>query len=153
MSRLLRRLGSFRKNEAGSVVIETAIVVPVLAIMAFGSFEASRIVSRHNELQVAVAEAAAIVLANVPDEQSELDTVEQVIETSTGLPADKVQLEIRYRCNSDASLTTDITTCPTGAVISEFIHINIWDTYDPIWKDFGIGETVSYDIRRRVQIS
>lgn len=153
MSGLLRKLGSFRKNETGSVVIETAIVVPVLAVMAFGSFEASRIVSRHNELQVAVAEAAAIVLANTPDEQSEIDTVEEIIETSTGLPSGKVRLEIRYRCNSDASLVTDITLCPTGAVISEFIHINIWDTYDPVWKDFGIGDTVSYDIRRRVQIS
>lgn len=153
MSGVLRKLGALRKSEAGSVVIETAIVVPVLGVMALGGFEASRIVSRNNELQIAIAEAAAIVLANAPDEQSELDQVESIIEASTGLPPGKVQLTIRYRCNSDYTLNNSITDCPTGAVISEFIHINVWDKYEPIWKDFGIGDTVSFDIRRRVQIS
>ena len=64
-----------------------------------------------------------------------------------------MRLEKRFRCNADASLTTDVTTCASGAVISEFIHLNVWDSYTPIWTNFGIGKPVAYDIRRRIQIS
>ncbi|MBX7526843.1 TadE/TadG family type IV pilus assembly protein [Qipengyuania vesicularis] len=142
-----------RRDENGSVVVETAIVLPVLIMMMLGGFEASRIVSRENELQIAIAEAAAIVLAAIPEDQADLDAVELIIESSTGLPAGKVRLQKRYRCNADATLTLDITTCPTGAVISEFIHLNVWDSYTPLWTKFGIGKTVDYDIRRRIQIS
>lgn len=149
----LRKLFPLARNEDGSVVIETAFVVPVLVIMALGGFEASRIVSRHNELQIAVAEAAAVVLANVPEDQSEFDQIETIIETSTGLPSGKVVLTKKYRCNADASLVDTVADCATGAVISEIVQINIWDQYQPIWTEFGIGETVSYNIRRRVQIS
>lgn len=153
MTRPLHRLFGIGRDEKGSVVIETAFVVPILVIMALGGFEASRIISRHSELQGAVAEAAAVVLANTPEEQSEYDQIELIIENSTGLPSGKVVLTKKYRCNSDASLVDDITNCATGAVISEIVQINIWDQYEPIWTTFGIGKTVSYNIRRRVQIS
>ena len=149
----MSRFARIRHDETGSIVVETAIVLPVLIMMMLGGFEASRIISRENELQIAVAEAAAIVLAAIPEDQSDLDDVELIIESSTGLPAGKVRLEKRYRCNADASLTTDVTTCPAGAVISEFIHLNVWDSYTPLWTEFGIGRTVDYDIRRRIQIS
>lgn len=149
----LRRLAAIRRHEQGSVVIETAIVLPVLVLMALGGFETSRIVSRESELQAAIAEGAAVVIATFPEDQDELDTVEDIIETSTGLPDDKVHLLKKYRCNSDASLQSDVSSCPTGAVISEIIQINIWDTYEPIWTEFGVGGTVRYNIMRRVQIS
>ena len=153
MIRILRKAAALRRNENGAVVIETAIVLPVLVLMALGGFEVSRIVSRESELQAAVAEAAAVVLATFPEEQEELDIIEEIIETSTGLPSGKVALKKRYRCNADASLNDNTTACPTGAVISEIVQINIWDTYDPIWTSFGVGGTVQYNIMRRVQIS
>ena len=153
MTRSLRNIFAIARDERGSVVIESAFVIPMLVLMALGGFEASRIVSRENELQIAIAEAAAIVLAAIPEDQADLDAVELIIESSTGLPAGKVRLQKRYRCNADATLTLDITTCPTGAVISEFIHLNVWDSYTPLWTKFGIGKTVDYDIRRRIQIS
>ncbi len=149
----LSKFAKIRRNEEGSVVVETAIVLPVLVLMALGGFEASQIIARENELQSAVAEAAAIVLASLPEDQDDLDELELIIEASTGLAADKVRLQKRYRCNADASLTLDVTDCPTGAVISEFVHLNVLDGYRPIWTEFGIGGTVSYDIIRRIQIS
>ncbi|QZD89605.1 pilus assembly protein [Qipengyuania aurantiaca] len=153
MIRLLRKVAALRRDENGAVVIETAIVLPVLVLMALGGFEVSRIVSRESELQAAVAEAAAVVLATFPEEQEELDQIEKIIETSTGLPHGKVRLIKRYRCNADTTLKSDVTACPTGAVISEIIQINIWDTYYPIWTEFGVGRKVGYNIMRRVQIS
>lgn len=153
MRGVLRSWCGIRRSEEGSVVIESAFVIPLLVLMALGGFEASRVVSRHNELQVAVAEAAAIVLANLPEEQSEYDQIESIIETSTGLAAANVGLTKKYRCNSDASLVSDSTSCPTGAVISEIVEISLKDTYTPLWTNFGFGSAVNYDILRRVQIS
>ena len=141
------------RDNSGSVVVETAIVLPVLVMMALGGYEASHIISRESELQSAVAEGAAIVLATIPEDQAELDAIEAIIETSTGLPEGKVRLQIRYRCNASTDLHLTINECATGAVISEFIHLNVWDTYTPIWTKFGVGGPVEYDIRRRIQIS
>ena len=142
-----------RCDEEGSFLVETAIVLPVLVMMALGGFEASQIISRENELQIAVAEAAAVVLASIPEDQEDLDNIEQIIEASTGLPAGKVLLQKKYRCDATATLVDDTSTCGTGAVISEFIQLNVSDNYKPIWTSFGIGGTVVYDIRRRIQIS
>ena len=141
------------RDEQGSFVVETAIVLPVLVMMALGGFEASQVVSRESELHIAVAEAAAVVLASIPEDQADLDDIELIIEASTGLPAGKVKLQKKYRCDATAALVDDTSSCAADAVISEFIHLNVWDEYKPIWTSFGIGETVTYDIRRRIQIS
>ena len=147
------KLAPVRHDENGSVVVETAIVLPVLVLMALGGYEASRIVARENELQSAIAEAAAIVLATIPEDQDDLDEVEAIIEASTGLPAGKVRLVRKFRCNADDVLKDAVDGCDSGATISEFIQLNVWDTYTPTWTQFGVGEDVQYDIRRRIQIS
>ena len=153
MINAIRNLCAVRRSESGAVVIETAIVLPFLLLLALGGFETSRLVSRNNELQIAISEAGAIVLARLPEDQADIDRVKSVIVTSTGLDSSKITLEKKFRCNSDASLVADITSCPTGAVISEFIEITIADWYEPIWTNFGVGDQVNYDLTRRVQIS
>ena len=146
----LRNLG---RNDAGAVVIETAFVVPALAVMAFGGVEASLIISRQNELQAAAAEAVAVTLSRTPQDQSERDTLEAIIEHSTGLDAANVTLAKRFRCDSSANLLSDASTCGTTSVISEYILINMRDSYTPVWSNFGIGRPINFDITRRVQIS
>lgn len=147
---LLRSLACDRH---GSVVIETAFVVPVLAILALGGFEASRIVSRQVELQTAASEAASIVLASPPEEAAERDTIEDVVEASTALADDEVIFVHLFRCGSANTLVTDSDTCATADDISEFIQITMTDSYTPIWTSFGIGGPLNYRVRRRVQIS
>jgi hypothetical protein len=147
------KLRSLFHDNAGAVVIESAFVIPILGIMALGGFETSMIISRQNEMQVAAAEAVAATLARVPDEASERATLEAIIETSTGLPADKVSLTQKFRCDADILLLDDPTGCGASAVISEYVEINMRDTYTPIWADFGLGNPVNYDITRRVQIA
>ncbi|WP_394727720.1 TadE/TadG family type IV pilus assembly protein [Altererythrobacter sp. GH1-8] len=140
-------------DDRGAVVIETAFVVPILAVLALGGFEASMIISRNAELQVAAAEAAAITLARAPDEAAERDTLEDVIEASTGLTDAQVTLRQLYRCDAETTMRTTETDCASTAVISEYVEIRMRDTYNPVWSDFGFGNPINYDIRRRVQIS
>jgi Flp pilus assembly protein TadG len=140
-------------DNRGSATIETAFVIPVLAIMVFGGFEVSSIVSRQTELQTAAAEATAVVLARAPKDASDRATLEQIIETSAGLPANKVSLSLKYRCDVEEDLEDNATSCSTTAVVSEFVVITMEDTYTPVWTEFGVGQPINFNVTRRVQIS
>ena len=150
---MIAALARFARDRRGTVVVETAIVLPVLAILVLGGFEVSRIVARNSELQSAAAEASAIVLANPPGDSDEKNTIEAIVESSSGLAADKVTLITRYRCNANTSLVAAVASCATNDEISEYIEIRMRDSYTPIWTSFGVGRTIQYDITRRVQIS
>lgn len=141
------------RDTRGSVAIETAFVVPFLATLVLGGLEVSKIVSRQTELQTAAAEAAAVVLARSPDEASERETLESIIEASTGLPANKVTMQLKYRCDTEEDLIDSPTGCSSSAVVSEFIIINMRDSYTPTWTEFGIGGPLRFNVSRRVQIS
>ena len=52
MIRLARTFGRLR-DERGTMAIETALITPLLALMALGTFEVSNIVSREQQLQSA----------------------------------------------------------------------------------------------------
>ena len=143
------------RDEAGSMVIESAFVIPILVILSLGGFEASRIVSRNTELQSAVAEAGAVVLAAAPDTADKRATVKSIIAASTGLAStpDKVTLTVKFRCNDDTALKDSATECGTGVVVSEYVRINITDSYTPMWTQFGLGSTINYSVSRMVQIA
>jgi len=141
------------KNERGSVAIETAFIVPILATMVLGSLEVSNIVSRQTELQTIASEAATIVIARPPEESNDRTALEGIIEDAAGLGADQVSLDVRFRCDTSDALLADASTCGTGSVVSEFIIIEMKDSYSPAWTQFGVGRDVTYSVTRRVQVS
>lgn len=165
---MIQCLHNFRRDTRGSMAIETAFLVPVLAILSIGGFEASQMIARHGELQSAAAEASAIVQASPPETDEERAVVEDVIEASTGLADDKVTLELIYRCGIETNYTNSRLVCLgddaidgddideggyTTEEISSFIRIRVKDKYTPQWVNFGIGETIEYDVERTVQVS
>lgn len=145
----LRRLA---RESRGTMAIETAIVAPILLVMSLGAFEGSRMVARQSELQSAAAEAAAIIMAKSPTTQAQIDTIEDVIEASSGLADAKVTLGLRYRCGTDADYVDDGTTCGADDV-STFIRIQMDDTYVPQFSGFGLGDSFDYHVERMVQVS
>lgn len=145
-------LSRLKGDRQGSMVVETAIVVPVLGMLSFGAFDASRIIVRQTELQQAVAEAAQIALASPPDTQSERDTIKGIIRTSTGLAADKVTVTTQYRCGVTTTLVST-NTCDMTAGVTTYLRIVVTDTYTPLWNDFGIGSPINYNVNRMVVIS
>ena len=54
-----RHLATLLRDTRGAMLIETAIVAPVLVLMSLGAFQVSTMVARQSELQSAVAEASA----------------------------------------------------------------------------------------------
>jgi Flp pilus assembly protein TadG len=149
MMRLLRSLAC---DVTGSMAVETALVVPVLALMSVGTFEVSAMVSRQSELQSAAAEASAIALAAMPNNQAERDTVEEVIEASSGLPDAKVTVEEAFRCGTNAAYVTTTAACAAGDVQTTYLKIFLTDTYEPMWTEFGLGGDLTYNVTRYVML-
>lgn len=135
------------------MAIETAIVAPVLVLMSVGAFQVSEMVARQNELQSAAAEAEAIVLAKMPDSQSEIDTIKAIIMASADLTADQVTITTVVRCNSAANYVASAAACGANDEISTFLQIFMTDTYTPQWTEFGVGEPLVYRLTRTVQLS
>ena len=68
-----------KRDQQGTMVIETAIVAPVLVLMALGAFQVSQLVARQLELESAATEAAAIALAAPPEDAAKRTILTNVI--------------------------------------------------------------------------
>ena len=134
----------------GSMAIETAIVAPVLILMALGTFEAGTIVSRQHELQSGAAEGEIIAMAAAQGAATNADEIGTIIADSLGLSADKVTVTRMYRCNASANRVSTKENCPPGAVVTSYVNIVINDTYTPVWTQFGVGGPVNFQVNRMV---
>jgi len=141
----------FRKNEEGTVVIETAIVVPVLMLMALGGIDYGTMLARQIELQNAMAEASQVALAAAPTDAAARQTVKEVLQTSTGLGTDNVSIVERYRCGTDAEYVVDSDLC--GATpYSRFIQIEIIEDYTSTWSTISGADPLRFNFVRMVQV-
>ncbi|MBH5322682.1 TadE/TadG family type IV pilus assembly protein [Aurantiacibacter sediminis] len=151
MMRALARIARIRRNDDGSMAIETAFVAPILLVLALGGFEVSSMVARQTELQSAAAEAAAVVRATIPDTAEKRTTVRNILATSTGLENDQVTVSEIYRCGTAEDYVTTADSC--GADVEyTFIKVDISDTYTPIWTTFGVTAGFDFNVSRTVQI-
>lgn len=153
MAQLTLFARSLAGDARGSMVIETAIVAPVLLILALGGFESSRVVARQTELQTAAAEAAAIVRASPPATAEHRTTIRDVVKASLGLTDAEVTVSEKYRCGAATAIVADTTSCGASDAVAVYIELVITDSYTPIWTSFGIGSTVNYRVDRMVFIS
>lgn len=147
-----RALRHLRQDRHGTMAIETALVAPLLALMALGSFEVGMLVSRQQELQSSASEAEGIVLAAAGGTGAPSDKIKQVLQDSLGLSAEQVTLEQRFRCNATSTLTTDASTCDSDQPIYQYVRLTVTDTYTPIWTDFGVGSPITYHVERTIQV-
>lgn len=152
MERARTLLGHLRQCQAGSMAIETAIIAPVLIGLSIGGFEIGSIVARQTELQTSAAEAAAIVRAASPETSEELITIRDVVAESSKVPTSNVSVVEIYRCADSSAYVTTSTSCGAGTVVNRFIRLAITDTYYPMWSEFGIGSSMSFDVTRVIQI-
>jgi Flp pilus assembly protein TadG len=139
-----------RQDREGAMIVETAIVAPVLVLMSLGAFQVSGIVARQSELQSAAAEGSAIALASAPDTTAKRTTLKNVLVASTGLSADHVAITEVYRCDASTSYTTSASSCSSGDVYSRYVKIVLTDTYTPTWARFGVGSAIHYSVTRYV---
>ena len=137
----------------GTMVIETAIVLPVLVLMSLGTFEASRMVARQYELQSAAGEAELIAVATGSGASTAAEKIKAILSASVGLDADQISVDRFYRCNDNDSTVSDASVCGEDDVVSSYVRLDIRDTYTPVWTAFGIGSPVEMEVERTVYLS
>lgn len=144
-------LDSLRGDTRGAIAIETALVAPVLALMAIGSFEVGTMVSRQQELQSAASEAESIILAASASEVETSSTdIEDVIETSLNLGDSQLELDQLFRCDN-GTISATAPECASGQLYI-YVEVALTDSYTPIWANYGLGNTINYNVVRTVMV-
>lgn len=149
----VRTFLSLLRDKAGSMVVETALVTPVLAILSIGIVETSLIVARQHELQSATNEIQMIAIAANQGAETSPGELKNILRDSLDLGENDVKVRSRYRCNNETNLRNSSGPCKSDDVVSTYIEITIQDTYKPSWKDFGLGEDIEFKIERTIQMS
>lgn len=154
IARLASRLAQLRGDTAGSVVIETAIVAPVLVVLGLGAFDISRMIARQSELQAGSTDVEGIVLAVAgTSTTTNVSTIKSVLMNSLSLSANEVTVVKMYRCNVQNNLETTHGDCGETDVLSTYVQVTLTDSYDPMWTRFGVGSALNYRLVRTVQVS
>lgn len=150
---MIRRLLAFLRDDRGTVVIETAIVAPVLALLGIGAFQVSQIVARQHELQTGADDAASMALAGWNTDSGDTTAIKEVLKRTLNLEDSQVTIVPKFRCNSDTAYVDDRTACASDAIVTTYLRIQLTDTYTPMWTDFGVAEPVNYNVMRTVLVS
>ena len=150
---MMRKFISFLRDNRGSVVVETALIAPVLALMSVGAFQVSQAVARQHELQTGADDAASLALAGWKQDTGDIAAVKSVIRRTLALSASQVTVVRKFRCGTNTALVDDRVSCLAGTIVTSYIQIRLTDTYRPIWSDFGVGSPINYDVRRLVVVS
>lgn len=137
----------------GTALIETAIIAPVLILLAFGSYDVSQMVARQAELQSGALQGQEIALAASMGAKTDTVELKSMLESSLGLNPGQVAVAKFWRCDDDETLVTDSTVCGEDAIVSSYIQISLQDEYTPLWLKLGIGKSLEYNVVRMVQLS
>ncbi len=151
ISATLRRL---RQDRRGAVVIELAMVAPVLALTVIGIVDLSNAYSRKLALEQGAQRAIEKIM-----QTTETDTVEGTLKTEAvcqvnGVNTDgtcktspittaDVTVTYRLECKDSAGTITsqtstdstafDALTCPSSTKEARYIDVNVTDKYTPIF--------------------
>jgi Flp pilus assembly protein TadG len=139
------------RDERGAMLVETAIVAPVLVLMSMGAFQVSQVIARQTELQGAMAEASAIAMTALPTTTTQRTALKSVILTSTGLDSQKVVVTEAFRCGSATTYVTSADQC-VGTKVANYVRIELNDTYTPAWTEWGIGSPIRFNVDRYVMV-
>jgi Flp pilus assembly protein TadG len=150
---MIRALQTFRRNQRGAVIIETAIVAPVLALLGLGAFQVSQAVARQHELQTGADDVASMALAGWKDETAQVSALKSVLKSTLNLTDAQVTITHKYRCGTSASYVDDKTNCATGSIVATYLRIVLTDTYTPTWTKFGMGSPLNFNVTRTVVLS
>ena len=151
MGRIKHFAGLLQRDERGAMLIETAIVAPVLILMSMGAFQISQVIARQTELQGAAAEASAIALAAPPETADQRTVLKGIIVASTGLDTGKVSVTEKFRCGSATTYVNAASDC-VGTKVASYVLIELDDTFTPAWTQWGFGEPINYNINRYVMV-
>lgn len=149
-----RALARLAGDERGAALVETAIIAPVLALLALGTYDMSQMIARQHDLQGGVSDVEGIILAVATGPGTNVQKIEAVLENSLDLTnSGSVTVVKRYRCGVAETLVTAANECDKGDSVATYVEVTLTETYVPTWTKFGIGGNLDYNFTRTIQIS
>ena len=150
---MIGKLLSCLRDDSGAVIVETAIVAPVLALMGLGAFQVSQAFARQHELQTGADEAAAMALAGWSTSTGDTVALKGVLKRNLGLTDAQVTITPKYRCGAATTYVDAKASCAATDIVTTYLRIVLNDTYTPQWTSFGIGQPINYYVERTVLVS
>ena len=147
----MKRLGIFRQDENGSIMIETAAMMTVFALLSIGVLDMGLAYSRN--LQLANAARAgmqyALVRKPVNDDFSAIEAAVEASAPSADEAAGRVIETVLY-CECPDGSTSDCTTedgiditCSDGTLRKAYLYITITEAYDLLVSYPGLNDSIT----------
>lgn len=150
---LRSKLARFRRDSHGTAVVETAIIAPVLALLALGTYDLSQMVARQHDLQGGATDLEGIILAVANGQATNVQTISDVLADTLELQPDQVQVVKKFRCGTTEALVDLSSDCEVDEEIATYVQVTLTDTYAPTWTKFGVGGDLDYNFVRTIQVS
>lgn len=167
--RRLSLASRLRDETRGAIVIETALIAPLLVLMTIGTFEVSQMVSRQHELQGGAADATAVALAANQGAQTDVEELAELLRKSLNLNENQVTVTKVFRCDASDGFVATASECvasnsgntdnngvANGLALkrtSSYVKIELRDTFEPSWCKLGVGKPFTFKVDRMVQLS
>jgi len=135
------------------MAIETALVAPMVILLALSTADFSKIVSRQQELQSAVGQVEGIALASNASASTDTAGLKTMLMQAVSLPSSNVTVEKLYRCGANSALVAASDSCGSSDVVSTYIRVTLTDSYNPIWQRVSKIGTWNFNVQRTVQLS
>jgi len=135
---LLRSLRNWRNDERGSVIVEFAIIAPVIGLVLLGAFDVGHTLYMRAVLQGVLQKAARDSALEGGSAQAQLDKIDQKIKLQVNAIANNGTIEIKrrfYRTFSEVAAAKAETwtdgngngTCDAGESYTDKNRNNTWD--------------------------
>lgn len=159
---MIRKLKKLAGDESAAVLIELALVAPVLAVMVVGISDISTAFTKRLELEQAAQRAIEKVMQTTgektPEETIKAEAVCQYNGTNADgscktapINEDNVTVVYTLKCNNVAqSYDTDCTGAQTEY---RYIEATVTDTYTPMFPlHFGTGADGKYSLSAKAGV-
>jgi Flp pilus assembly protein TadG len=123
----LKRL---RRDDQGAAIIELALVAPILATMTIGVIDLSSAFGRKLALEQAAHRAIEKIMNTTADDTVEA-TLQKEAAKQANVPIGSVEVTFRVECDGSETQAAD---CADGQTMSQWINVEVNDTYTPMFS-------------------
>ncbi|MCB2076706.1 MAG: pilus assembly protein [Novosphingobium sp.] len=133
MSTLVTTLRRLRRDKEGAAVIETAIALPVLLMLAFAFVDLTQAFAFRMTMQEYAQSGADFVNASGQDTPTDTE-VKTAISQLSGLPTSAITIIHPFDCNG-RSASLESNGCPNVEDIRvDYMKITVKSSYTPVLK-------------------
>ena len=129
----IRRLATLLRDNRGTSVLETALIVPTLAMFVMGGSDLAMGFSEKLRVQQAAARAIEMATAGGLNSAA-FNNLQADAASAAGVPANSVVVDKWLECDGVRQSSFDDTCTTSGAQMARFVSISITSSYAPMFS-------------------